>query len=211
MPNPTQFVGQCVAYRIDPGKAAVGAGAGALVEKTGETSAANLMVGQDPRNLVGGTPWNFTFLKYNAGEVTTCPLGAGVLTGPFSGCYTFRYRDRAGAQKIAHVGTDNTPTSPGTIRAKQIWQAMVADGATGISGEAPSKVIMANEQFQIAQANQNQLPQLCAYFEGTSAWAILFISAVAGVTVIPGVLRLALVRSMPLLDWSAVRAMREFR
>ena len=208
MPNPTNHVGQCIQYRIDPGQANVGNGA--LAPVTGQTAAANLMIGNDPRNpALGGTPWNFTFLKYNAGEVTTCSLNGNVMTGPFSGCYAFSYNDAG--PKLAHVGTSHNPADPGTIRAKRVWQGIVAGGATNIKGESPFKHFTPDEQSRVSRANQNQLPIVCSYYEPPNAWAILFIPAVAGVTVVPGVLRIAAAKVMPQLDWNLVRAMREFR
>jgi len=208
MPDPTNYIGQCIQYRIDPGQANVATGA--LVPKTGQTSLANVTIGNDPRNLGGGTLWNFTFLKYSAGDVTTCPLNGNVMTGPFSGCYAFTYTD-TGQQKLAHVGTAHSPSDAGTIRAKQVWQNIVNGGAANIKGESPAKHFSHGVQTQISVANRNQLPIVCSYYEGGNAWAILFIPAVAGVTVIPGVLRIAAAKSMPQLDWNLVKAMREFR
>jgi len=137
VPDPTNHIGQCIQYRIDMGQAVVGNGP--LAPITNQTSAANVWIGNDPRNpAFGGTPWNFTFLKFNAGEVTTCPTNGNVMTGPFTGCYAFVYMD-AGQQKLAHVGTNLTPDNPGSIRAKQIWQNIVAGGAMNIKGESPAK------------------------------------------------------------------------
>lgn len=209
MPDPTTLVGQCIRYRIDPGQANLGSGP--LAPTIGQTTVANLLVGNDPRNPgSGGTPWSFTFLKYCAGEVTTCPLVGSVMTGPFSGCYAFSYTE-GGQRKLAHVGTAHNPHDAGTIRAKQIWLGMVAAGAADIKGESPFKHFSEQEQSDVSKANRNQLPIVCSYYEGTRAWAILFIAAVAGVTVIPGALRIAAVRPLPQLDWTLVRAMREFR
>ena len=209
MPDPTNYVGKCVQYRIDPGRASLGAGP--LQPVTGQTTVANLMIGDDPRNpATNGTAWNFTFLKYNAGEVTTCPLVGNVMTGPFSGCYAFTYND-AGQAKLAHVGTAHNPQDAGTIRAKQIWQNVVSGGATNIKGESPVMHFTPAEQARVSRANQNKLPIVCSYYEAPNAWAILFIPAVAGVTAIPGALRIAAAKRMPQLDWTLIRAMREFR
>lgn len=209
MPDPTNHVGKCVQYRIDPGQASLGNGA--LQPVTGQTTFANLMIGDDPRNpATSGTVWNFTFLKYNAGEVTTCPLVGNVMTGPFSGCYAFTYND-AGQPKLAHVGTAHNPQDAGSTRAKQIWQNVVSGGATNIKGESPFKHFTPGEQARISSANQNQLPIVCSYYEPPNAWVILFIPAVAGVTVIRGALRIAAAKRMPQLDWTLIRAMREFR
>ena len=65
MTDSTNYIGQCVQYRIDPGQANVANGA--LVPQIGQTSVANVTIGNDPRDLVGGTQWNFTFLKYRVG------------------------------------------------------------------------------------------------------------------------------------------------
>ena len=209
MPDPTQYVGQCVRYRINPGQANLGNGP--LQPVTGQTEVANLTIGNDPRNPeAGGTFWNFTFLKYNAGEVTTCPLMGNVMTGPFSGCYAFTYTD-AGLPKLAHVGTAHSPEDAGSIRAKQIWQNIVSGGATNIKGESPFKHFTPGEQARISSENRNQLPIVCSYYEPPKAWVILFIPAVAGVSVIPGALRIAAAKPMPQLDWNLVRAMREFK
>jgi hypothetical protein len=208
MPDPTKYIGQCIQYRIDPGQANVATDA--LAPKIGETLVANVTIGNDPRNLVSGTPWNFTFLKYNAGNVTTCPLNGNVMTGPFSGCYAFTYDDN-GRQMLAHVGTAHNPLDSGTIRAKQVWQNIVRGGATNIKGESPFKQFSTSEQTSTSLENRSQLPIVCSYYEGGNAWAILFIPAVAGVTVIPGVLRIAMARPMPQLAWNLVQAMREFK
>lgn len=72
-------------------------------------------------------------------------------------------------------------------------------------------IISSADQLRVARESRNQIPQLCGCFEGQNAWAILFVPAVAGVTIIPGVLRIAVVKRMPLLDWSAVSAMRVWR
>jgi hypothetical protein len=209
MPDPTRFVGQCISYRIDMGQANVGSGP--LQPVTGQTSTATVMVGADPRNPGrGGTPWNFTFLKYNAGEVTTCPVNGNMMSGPFTGCYVFTYRDGANQQMLAHVGTSHNSEDAGSIRAKQIWQA-VASGASHIRGESPAKQFSFDEQSRVSRANQNQTPIVCSYHEADRAWAIMFVPAVAGVSVVPGVLRIAAASAMPMLDWSLVKAMREFR
>jgi len=52
---------------------------------------------------------------------------------------------------------------------------------------------------------------VCGYYEGANAWVIVFVPAVAGVTVVPNAVRIAAAKRMPLLDWNLVRAMREFR
>jgi hypothetical protein len=208
MPNPTNFIGQCISYRIDPGQANVATGA--LAPKTGMTSAANVRIGNDPRNLIGGTPWNFTFLKYSAGDVTTCPLNGNAMTGPFSGCYAFTYSSN-GQQTLAHVGTAHNAEDAGSVRAKQVWQGIVLGGATNIKGESPAKQFTVSEQQKVGSENRNQLPIVCSYYEGGNAWAILFVPAVAGVTPIQGVLRIAMAKPMPQLDWNLVKAMREFR
>jgi hypothetical protein len=208
MPNPTNFIGQCISYRIDPGQANVATGA--LAPKTGMTSAANVRIGNDPRNLIGGTQWNFTFLKYSAGDVTTCPLNGNAMTGPFSGCYAFTYSSN-GQQTLAHVGTAHNAEDAGSVRAKQVWQGIVLGGATNIKGESPAKQFTVSEQQKVGSENRNQLPIVCSYYEGGNAWAILFVPAVAGVTPIQGVLRIAMAKPMPQLDWNLVKAMREFR
>lgn len=209
MPNPTNFIGQCIRYRVDPGQANLGNGP--LAPITGQTTAANVMIGNDPRNpAAGGTPWSFTFLKYNAGEVTTCALNGNVMTGPFSGCYAFTYNE-AGQQKLAHVGTAHNAEDAGSIRAKQIWQGIVSGGASNIKGESPFKHFPHAEQERVSRENRSQLPIVCSYYEGGNAWAILFVPAVAGVTVIPGALRIVAAKLLPQLAWNLVKAMREFR
>lgn len=210
MPDPTRFIGQCISYRVDMGQANVGNGA--LAPITGQTSMGNVIIGVDPRNPArGGTPWMFTFLKYNAGEVTTCPINGNMMSGPFTGCYAFTYRDAANQLTLAHVGTSHNAEDPGSVRAKQIWQMIANGGATSIKGESPAKQFSFDEQSRISRANQNQNPIVCSYYEGDNAWAILFVPAVAGVSVVPGVLRIAAAKVMPRLDWSLIKAMREFR
>ncbi len=211
MPDPTTFVGQYIKYSIDPGQSAA-AKPGALVLKPGQTTMANVTVGPDPENPVG-TTWQFTFLKYCAGEVTTCALAGGVLTGPMSGCYLFRYTGPNGKPSVAHVGTDVTPESPGTIRAKAIWQTVVATPKHNAVGDSPIKTITPKDMEKIVRENSEggRLPILCGYFEGQNAWAVLFSHAVVDKKPVKGVLKIAMVRKLPLLQWSAIAGMKEWR
>jgi len=207
MPDPTNFIGQFIRYQIDPGQA--GAADGALTPLTNRTAVAATNIGPNAANPVG-TPWNFTFLKYSAGEVTTCDLNGATMTGPFSGCFAFTYLSGMQA-KLAHVGTSHSPQDPGTIRAKAIWQGVIDGGATNIKGESPFSVFSIAEQQKISTDNGNSLPVVCGYYENANAWAIVFVGARNGMVPVPGVLKIAAARRMPMLDWTLVKAMRQFK
>lgn len=87
---------------------------------------------QDSQN----PPWTFTFLIYIPGTVTTTALTQDVMTGPMSGCYLFKYT-RQGA-RIAHVGTESSPSTSASVAAKTAWKALIArNDVTAITGADP--------------------------------------------------------------------------
>ena len=200
MPNPTNFDRAVHWVQIDPGQANVATGA--LTPKTGMTWAANVRIGNDPRNLVAGTPWNFTFLKYSAGDVTTCALNGNAMTGPFTGCYAFTYNSNV-QPTLAHVGAAH---HSGEYRF-DLRQTGLAKYRSRRSHEhqrrVTCKAVLVGEQKKVSMDNQLQLPIVCSYYEAGKAWAILFVPAVAGVTVVPGVLRIEMARA-PCLNWTGI-------
>jgi len=83
--------------------------------------------------------WPFTYLNYVCGAVTTAnlPAAGAVLSGPFSGCYFFKYTI-AGAAKVAHVGTYDDENHKLSKRAKRAWMAFAnRDDVGNIQGGQP--------------------------------------------------------------------------
>lgn len=136
-------------------------------------------------------PWQFDFLVYAPGFVTTASLANPVLTGPMSGCCLCKYTE-AGQQYIAHVGTEDIPTSAGTIRTKQGWANYVEGieyGVSNVSGDYPAAYfpdtyvnsIEASLGGLVSSRLTQKLPTF-GYFEGGISYAMLFLPANDGTT-----------------------------
>jgi hypothetical protein len=93
----------------------------------------------DANNLKSSNPpWTYNFLIYVPGIVTTTTLGTGVMTGPMSGCYLFKYTLQGA--RMAHVGTETSPQTPASQEAKTAWKALAArKDVSGITGASPLK------------------------------------------------------------------------
>lgn len=239
MPYPQDLVGKYVNYTVDPGgtmNAALAAGFvhGILPGQTTTVTAQvyatpapapPIMGGHraaPPPPIMGGhrvsptavnvvntnAPWNFTFLKYVGGAVTMASLATPVLTGPMSGCFLCSYTQ--GGQNLAHIGTANSPDSQETRDVKVAWMAFVARAdVSSVSGGDPYDYFPTTE-FQAATIN-GQPPLVCGYFDGTSAYAILFSPLPRNMNP-PGLnlIKVAAVKKMTLQPWSAIAAMTKF-
>jgi hypothetical protein len=83
--------------------------------------------------------WQFTYLNYVCGAVTTAnlPPAVSVLSGPFSGCYFFKYTID-GVVNVAHVGTFDDQNHKLSKRAKRAWMKFAGeDKVTNIRGGQP--------------------------------------------------------------------------
>ena len=233
MPYPTDLVGKFLKYRIDPGATSVPPGV-ALVDGLlpGQTVPENLAVFSDgaaPMMGVHRAPaapvmgghrapeaaytdtrrnWSFRFLKYVAGAVTSTSIGTGVLTGPMTGCFLCRYT-RGGQSHMAHIGTYLKPDSDESLAAKQAWAAFATRAdVTDIEGNSPADFFTFGELAAVA--TPGALPQVCGYFEANRAYAIAVVPVPAGGGRQP-MLRVAAVKDMPLMQWSAIAGLRTFR
>jgi hypothetical protein len=127
--------------------------------------------------------WNFSFLKYVPGNVTSTPIESDTVSGRFSGCLYARYR-RGGQYHAAHVGTTEVPVI--TAAAKAAWRDLAgSDGTTEAIGGYPHRLFPKEEQSAIKTAwieeegiyggaSLNiQLSTLGCFTTSGSAWAIL--------------------------------------
>ena len=123
-----------------------------------------------------GANWNFTFLNYCPGDVTVAPVGGGVLTGPLSGCYVFRYTE-GGVPKVAHVGTADAQSDARSIKAKADWMQFTAlPGVTNIVGGSAFDMFTHAEVAGAVIGSPYDVP-ICCYVTTTEAWAVLFAKA----------------------------------
>lgn len=158
----------------------------------------------------GAPPWNFAFLKYMTGTVTTTRLVGGVMTGPMSGCYLCKYT-QAGTPKLAHIGTAHQSDTEDSIQAKAAWRALVASPGVGaVTGGSPF------DYFSVAdQRNggfQQSPAQIVGFFDAGVAWAILVAPIPADKNSLNRpLMRVAAAKQMTLQPWSTIAAMRRFR
>jgi hypothetical protein len=74
---------------------------------------------------------NFAWLEWMRGVVSEIrPQGIDVLTGPMTGCWITSYV-RGGVHYIGHVGTEDFPTSPNSIKARNAWNTFAASVPMG--------------------------------------------------------------------------------
>lgn len=152
-------------------------------------------------------PWNFTFLKYCPGAVTTARLAGPVITGPMSGCYLCTYTQ--GGPKVAHIGTTETGDNDAV---KTAWLAFVArPNVSMVKGGSPADYFDFAEILKVKLPNTPP-PQIFGYFAGGSAYAILMVSLPMNLNP-PGLnlLQVASVKTMTMQPWSSIAAMRRFR
>ncbi len=214
MPYPQDLLGKYVDYRIDPGGSRTAGMALVNGVLPGQTTNAMVNVyNGDAVNTPGLNPvWNFAFLKYIAGAVTTASLAGAVLTGPMSGCYLCKYTQN-GQPGLAHVGTANSPDSADSVAAKTAWLAFVGlPGVSAVTGGSPFDYFTTSE-YQAAMLSPGLIPSVCGYFAGGSAYAMLFAPLPVTMNGLGGrrLLKVAGVKAMTLQPWSTIAAMRTFR
>ena len=236
MPYPQDLLGKYINYTVDPGGTMNAGYAAAFVNGLlpGQTSGATAQVYAPPAPVMGGhgvpvapppliqhrvnpnainvvntnLPWIFTFLKYIGGAVTTASLATPILTGPMSGCFLCKYNQ--GAQSLAHIGTANAPDSQESRDVKTAWLGFVGRAdVTAVSGGNPFDYIT-DAEFQAAMIG-GQLPVLCGYFDGASAYAILFSPLPQNMNP-PGLnlMKVAAVKRMNLQPWATLAALAKF-
>lgn len=212
MPYPQDLVGRFVAYRVDPGGTMNPGMAGQLVNGVlpGQTTAAAVAVYTGPPFVNTNVPWNFTFLKYYGGAVTTAPLAGAVMTGPMSGCYLCKYT-QAGAQGLAHIGTANARDSAESIAVKAAWGTFVArNDVSLVTGGTPFDHFTTGE-FQAAMLSPSAIPLVVGYFAAGASYAMLLAPVPQSMNPPVALLKVAGLKTMTLQPWSTIAALRTFR
>jgi hypothetical protein len=183
MPFPQDLEGQYIEYKFEPGWAdpsqvgkvkedATSNARAAVYRSIGARSstAAPRLTDQFENT---NKPWNFTFLKYYVGAVTTAPLGTDLVTGPMTGCFLFTFT-HGGQQKLAHVGTGGTRDCNESVEVKKAWVELLKSATGAVMGVSPF------DDFDIAEfsaakfsTSDAETPQLFAAFVGGPAYAML--------------------------------------
>lgn len=216
MPSATELEGKYVSFKLDPGgtptpdqRRQFAQGERVL---DGPTTPQNVKVytaASDAGPFTAApVPWNFNFLKYITGGITTTGLTTAVMTGPMSGCYLITYTE--GVQRfLAHVGTVHTPDDPDTVGVKNAWKAIVGN-FTGVTGASPAKVIGFGEMQKgmPKQELQRGAPSLVGYFAAGDAYAMVL--APLKCTQPTDLMKVTKVKKMPLSPWSSLSQLREF-
>ncbi len=224
MAYPQDLEGKYIQYKVDPG------GAGGFTSKTpladrilaNRTVAANAPVytcdaGLKSRQRIKGgfkfvntnIPWNFTFLKYVAGAVTTAPLAGPVVTGPMSGCYLCRFNQ--GGLKMSHIGTADLEEE--SMAVKRAWLGLVAGrDVSNVVGGSPNDYFSPTERQNAMLCFDFDATTIVGYFTPADAYAIL-LAKVPALMVQSGLSlsHVAAVKKMTLQPWSSIAAMRRFR
>jgi len=167
--------------------------------------------------MVAHSPtWNFTFLKYVAGAVTTAPLTGPVLTGPMSGCYLCKYT-RRGQQTLAHIGTANGENSRESIASKTAWKRFVTqpdvNALTGVSSVTGGNAsdYFATSEFAAAMID-GQIPQVMGYFDAGLAYAMMLAPLPAHKNSLGRpMLKVVAIKPMTLQPWSSIAALRTWQ
>ena len=155
--------------------------------------------------------WPFFFLKYVPGRTTVAPLGHGVLTGPISGCYLFRYI-LAGVTYMSHVGTADDPADDRSVQAKADWLTLVGQPTIShVFGGTPIDYFSTPEVAGAMLSGNPMDVSVCAYYTATDAWAVM-LSKVPGNRPLPpgGLSKICGVKKMTLQPWTALYALRKF-
>lgn len=211
MPMPQDLVGRYIEYRINMGGAVGGGTTDHGQVMTTQTIPAAVTV-YNSGMVQTGPPWTFTYLKYVPGAVTVAALGGGVMTGPLSGCYIFRYTQNG--QKVAHVGTASSPVDVGTIAAKRAWRTLVAAAnVNNITGSSPANCISyhdaSNARIKAGRPQDAANAIIVGYYTGVASYAML-------VTPVPQfnlpnafkgryLLRVGAVKQMIMEPWDTIR------
>lgn len=154
--------------------------------------------------------WNFTFLNYCPGYVTVTPVDTGVLTGPLSGCYVFRYTEN-GVPKVAHVGTADDPGDERSINAKDDWvQFIKLAKATSIMGGSAFDMFTPAEIARAVLGDPMDVP-ICCYVTAHEAWAVLF-AKVSNASRPPpgGLMKVVAAKRMTFQRWEDLSKLRKF-
>ncbi len=224
MAYPEDLVGKFIDYKVYPGGSPRN-WSGHVVNGLlpGQTSNASLNVLECERDSKPGSKfeivisslnpkprWNFTFLNYEPGYVTTAPLAAPVLTGPMSGCYLFTYTHR-GAAMVAHVGTYMGENTTESIKAKLSWLRAADDvDITQIAGGNPLDYFRDVNMSSVRGIPGK--PNIFGYFTSTAAYAIMLFNIAANINAIgPHLSKVVAVKKMHLQPWSSIAALRTFR
>lgn len=167
--------------------------------------------GRSGNFVLTGQSWPFTFLKYVPGRTTVVAMGNGLLTGPMSGCYLFRYT-QAGVVMFAHVGTADDPGDPRSAQAKADWLTIISQpNTTDIQGGSPADYFT---QGDVAAAMMSGNPMdvpICGYFTTTGAYAMLLSKVkISDNPPAPGLMKVAKVKQMTLQPWNTLKVMRKF-
>jgi hypothetical protein len=124
-------------------------------------------------------PLQFSFLKWIPGRVSVATEVVALMTGPMSGCIIFKYSD-GGVEKIAHVGTLDSPEEPMSIIAKRSWLNI----ATKLKHEGISYVNPANafgfDELNRFSTKYSTNTDICCYFTNGAFYAIALTQTKSG-------------------------------
>jgi len=217
MAYPEDLVGRFIGWKLDQGQSGLsGATRHPFTKLVHSSVAVTAQVFTNP-NGTGRLqlPWSFRFLKYIEGETTVCHLGTGVLTGPLSGCWIFRYNGQGGAS-VAHVGTVGA-TDKRTVEAKQTWVLNAGQtGNTQIVGVRTSdiqKIVLdVPRKAKLLMVYQDAPPYVqnlytSCYYVGQNAYMIVMAKNRHN----PDQSMVLDVRKVTPQPWSSVQQLREFR
>jgi hypothetical protein len=216
MSYPKDLLGKFLDYKFDAGRIYTESMTMTDGLVTHQTCSSSVNVFNPPRTigknehqlLIPEMPWDFDFLNFVAGATTTSPLANGVLTGPMSGCYLFKYRQH-GQMHLAHVGTANAEGSADSIAAKTAWKRFAAlAGVDEIHGADPFICYSDNEYDQAIDGEPrgpNDYPIVAGYFGPGGTGYSLLLSRVPGnkyPTFPQLTLKIVGVKRMDLLPWN---------
>jgi hypothetical protein len=232
MPYPQDLVGKFIGYRLDQGRAE---SPEALATKVydgvlrGHVTPADVPVYSFnpggpgvrgapavPRRWTNTNPnWSFTFLQYVTGAVTVASRNKSVLTGPMSGCFLFKYTDQRTGMVVAHVGTANAANSIATKIAKKSWSDVARQRTvSNIAGASPYALFNFDNEIAPAMLAIGHTPMVAGYFEqgDGSAYSMLLspVPPAMNPPVTP-MLKVSLVKRMPLSSWNTIRNLQEFQ
>ena len=222
MPYPQDLVGKYIDYMIDVGYNITdnmrnNLVNGVLPNQTTplapvavyDPQPANVQQGAFPgiNHNVHNPTWNFTFLKWVGGAVTTIPLNNPVLTGPMSGCYLCTYTQRG--QNLAHIGTSDRENL--SVEAKTAWLNFVTrPDVTMVKGGSPSDYFF-NDEHRAAQFRGCDT-KVFGYFAARLAYAILLAPVPLNLNPLgKKLLKVASVKPMTMQQWASIMAMRRFQ
>jgi hypothetical protein len=213
MAYPQDLTGRYLGWKLD-----LGGGGPARNPVTNVVNNASVTVDAPVFTNPNGTgrqaPWSFRFLKYVQGETTVCQLGNGVLTGPLSGCWIFRYN--CNGPMVSHVGTVSAGSSA-SLDAKRRWVAYAnQNNATQIWGVRTSDITKLTldiaSRAHLLMQNPVVAPDImkmyvCLYFDAASAYMLVM----APLKNRPQCAQVLKVRQATPQPWASVKMLREFQ